>query len=230
MRPITKYKIGEKMRNCIFLEEKETLTVAVSKDKQFYFRKRMGLFKCQCGKEFIAAIIYIRNGNIKSCGCLRDNKIQQQGFKNVKHNLRHHPLYKIWKSMLYRCENTNNNNYHNYGERGISVCERWHNVENFVNDVYPTYKKGLQLDRINNDGNYEPSNCRWVTRKENCNNTRKNKFIEYNGMTKTISEWADYSSLPYYLISSRLNNYNWSIERTLTTPHIKLTSYKYSNS
>lgn len=86
------------------------------------------------------------------------------------------PLYRIWMGIRQRCRNKNRNRYYRYGGRGINICERWDSFHNFVKDMQPTYSIGLQIDRINNDGNYEPSNCRWVTPKENNRNRLTTKL------------------------------------------------------
>jgi len=217
MRPITKYTQGELMKNCIFLKEIDFITLQFKGVNKIKFVKRRALFKCSCGKEFEAAITHIRNGNVKSCGCLRDIKIKNQGYKNKTHGLHHHVLYKVWYSMIRRCEEMTDMSYFRYGARGIKVCKEWKDIHTFVKDMEPTYKKGLHLDRQNNNGNYCKDNCRWVTRKVNNNNTRRNRFIEYNGVIKTVGEWADFTGINYATLINRLNN--WDVERVFTTPY-----------
>jgi hypothetical protein len=109
--------------------------------------------------------------------------------------------------MLQRCQDKKSINYPLYGERGITVCDRWLNVNNFIEDMYPTYKKELQLDRINNNGNYEPINCKWSTKKENCNNRRSNRIIEYKGLKKNITEWTETLGIRKAVLTYRLNNW-----------------------
>jgi len=116
--------------------------------------------------------------------------------------------------MIRRCNDPNDFGYYNYGGRGITVCDRWKDINNFLSDVYSTYKEGLELDRINVNGNYEPDNCRWITRKQNMNNTRRSRYIEYDGITKTVSEWSDELNIPYKRLLARLNN--WSVEKSFT--------------
>lgn len=119
---------------------------------------RYGIFKCFCGKEFEAIMSNIKRGHTKSCGCLKTN------IDKIIHRLSGHRLYGVWNDMLRRCNNSNSKAYKYYGERGISVCERWYLLENFIEDMFPTFKEGLTLDRIDVEGNYEPNNCRWATK------------------------------------------------------------------
>lgn len=219
MRPITKYKEGTKIKDCIFLKEKDSIIVQFKGKNKTKFTKRIGLFKCHCGKEFESAIVYIKSGTVKSCGCLRDNKIKKQGYKNKTHGLRNNPLYSVWISMLSRCENTKDMNYFRYGARGIKVSKKWHDINIFIKDMEENYLKGLQLDRRDNNGNYSKENCRWVTRKVNANNTRKNRYVVYKGVKKTVGEWAEYTSIPYATLINRLNS--WDVEKVFTTPFNK---------
>ena len=135
-------------------------------------KKRYGLYKCSfCDKEFEARTGDIKSGNTKSCGCLT----------TATHGLRKHRMYSIWNNMMTRCYNMNTDEYKHYGGRGITVCERWHNIENFIEDIYPSFEEGLTLDRINVDGNYEPDNCRWVDKSTQAQNTRKLKSTNTSG-------------------------------------------------
>jgi hypothetical protein len=132
------------------------------------------LCKCDCGQKHTTTGHALRRGRVGSCGCAK------KGANNHRYSHGHagkgqvHKLYKVWASMLQRCNNPNNQDYRLYGARGIKVCKRWHNFSNFLADVgHPP--KGLTLDRYpNNNGNYKPSNWRWATPKEQRNNQRKN--------------------------------------------------------
>lgn len=123
-------------------------------------------------------------------------------------------IFSVWRSMMGRCRNKSDNRY---GGRGISVCDRWKRYNNFYDDMLPNYKKGLTLDRINNNGDYSPENCRWTTPKDQANNRSNNRMITYKGLTKTLQQWADYIGIQSATLRYRLNNW-CNVERCLTTP------------
>jgi len=158
-------------------------------------KERKARFKCTCGKEFEAIISSVKSGNTKSCGCYMINKIKES---NTIHGLRSHPLYIKWASIVSRCNNKNVNNYERYGGRNIKICKEWRkNFKSFYDYVtkLPNYrKKGVTLDRIDNDGNYEPGNLRWITiRQQNINRrTQKNNTSGYIGIgyNKYHKKWS----------------------------------------
>ena len=139
---------------------------------------------------------------------------------NKTHGIRNTRIYEIWKDMKKRCFNPNCAAYHLYGGRGIIVCEKWKdNVKDFYDWAMQNgYTDKLTLDRIDVNGNYEPSNCRWVTKKEQANNTRRNHQISYNGKTQTLQQWADELGISRVSLRHRICDYHWSIEKALTTP------------
>lgn len=142
--------------------------------------------KCDCGNENEALVSHLRSGNITKC-----NSNEHRKGVNIKHGLKNHPLYSVWAGMKRRCYNENSPNYPLYGGRGISVCDRWRNsVKNFYDDMIDGYSKGLHLDRIDVNGNYEPINCRWVTPIQNNNNKRLNWVVSFDGRTHTPTEWG----------------------------------------
>lgn len=165
-------------------------------------KSRFVICKCECGtiREFLLSSI--RYGYTQSCGCLLKER-------QTKHGISGHRLYKIFYGIKARCYYKLDDSYKDYGGRGITICDDW------LNDVKAFYdwaikngwKRGLDIDRIKNDQGYSPSNCRITTRKINANNTRKNVTIEYNGETKTLSEWADALRVNVDTLRSRLYNH-----------------------
>lgn len=148
---------------------------------------------CDCGNEIVASTINLTSGNTKSCGCLKTERIV---LFNTSHGGTHDRLYGIWKSMKHRCNNPNDSHYGTYGGKGISICDEWNDYKCFKDWAYKHgYDEDAEygectLDRIDNDGNYEPSNCRFVNRLIQANNTSKNHIIELNGHKMTIAEFA----------------------------------------
>ena len=154
---------------------------------------------CECGSVKTYKLCNLRNDRyVHSCGCARGLR------DGVKSGSRER-LYKTYINMKQRCDNPNVPNYYNYGGRGISVCEEWEKDYNtFRKWAYEAgYKQGLTLDRIDNNGNYGPTNCRWVNMKVQSNNTRKNIRITYNGETHTPTEWSDIVDIPDNVIRHR---------------------------
>lgn len=129
-------------------------------------------------------------------------------------------IHSIYKGMKDRCRYKTNDNYMRYGGRGIKVCEEWlSDFMNFYNwAINNGYKDNLTLDRIDSNGNYEPSNCRWLTYKEQANNTRRNNYITYNNETHSLTEWAEILGIKRSTLSNRIVTKHWSIEKAFTTP------------
>ena len=130
---------------------------------------------------------------------------------NRKHGMYQSYVYSSWKNMKHRCYYIYHNSYDGYGGRGITVCERWHNFINFYADMGDPPTQQHSIDRIDNNGNYEPGNCRWATKKEQVNNTQQNRFIEYQGKRLTIAQWAEKTGIPRGRLYWRINN-QWSVE------------------
>lgn len=152
----------------------------------------------------------LRNGTSKSCGCL-------QREATTKHGAWGKPLFNVWRNMITRCTNPKDKRYSRYGGRGIQVCDRWLNVNNFIADMTDGYEKGYQIDRINNDGNYEPSNCRWATTKQQTRNYSRNVVLEHDGKRLCAIDWADIVGIPAKTIYQRISD-GWSAADALTKP------------
>ena len=157
---------------------------ATEKSKSKY---RFGIYKCGfCGNNFKALVHHIKGGHTQSCGCL-----------NRKHNLSHTKIYKIWSDIKSRTLNPQHKQYNDYGGRGITICDEWLDVQNFYNWAMENgYSDELSIDRINNDGNYEPSNCRWTTQTIQNRNQRiqKNNKTGYKGVSfvKSKNKYTTY--------------------------------------
>lgn len=178
--------------------------------------------KCNCGNTTIVRSNSLLTGNTKSCGCLHEDITTKKNKERAKHGKCNTRLYRIWAHMKERCMKADCKSYKYYGKRDISVCDEWMEFEPFYKwAIANGYKKNLELDRINNDGNYCPENCRWVTRKVQANNKSNNVILEYNGKKMTLAEWSDYTGINYSTLESRLNQSGWSVEKTLTTPLLK---------
>jgi hypothetical protein len=149
-------------------------------------------------------------------------KAPERGSWSITHGKTRTRTYEVWKRMRQRCNNPNSSNAETHYNRGIRVCERWNKFENFLEDMGEIPEGDYSIDRIDNNGNYEPSNCKWATRKEQSNNRRSNKILIFQGKSKTLRQWCDKLNLNYRTIQNRLNSYGWSIEKALSTPVRKI--------
>lgn len=184
--------------------------VALVKD----YRTRKWLCVCDCGSFSTVSIYKLWDGLTKSCGCLnRDNSSVRKTTHGLSKSSR---AYHTWYGMRQRCQNKNSPKYPRYGGRGITVCERWEAFENFLQDMGEP-PKGTSLDRVNNDGNYEPSNCRWATPTQQVLNTSRNRVYEFQGKKQTISQWSEELGVSQFTIHSRIK-LGWSIGDVLTRP------------
>lgn len=169
------------------------------------------LCQCDCGNTTQVRSSSLRSGVTLSCGCLHGEN----------HNKSHDSLYRQWVGVIQRCTNPNSQNYHHYGGRGIRVCHEWltsfaayyAHVSRLPNYAAP----GHTLDRIDNDGDYEPSNVRWSTHNEQARNTRRNHLITYRNKTQCLMDWATEFDLTFDQLRNRLRR-GWPIERALTEP------------
>ena len=181
------------------------------------------LCQCDCGNTKIVKANNLRNGKTHSCGCLKKSMMTKKQFKHGESVGRRSAgtrLYRIWRSMNSRCYIQSATEYKNYGGRGIVVCDEWKcNYQSFKEwALLSGYADELTIDRIDNDGNYEPDNCRWVSREQQMLNKSNNRLLTYNGKTMTITEWSKLTGIDRRLIGSRIDRYHWTVERALTTP------------
>lgn len=172
--------------------------------------------RCDCGKEKEVYAESLIRGKSLSCGCLRQ---ERSVAATVTHGFARGPkktrTYKSWQKMKERCFNKNCKAYPDYGGGNITVCDRWvHSFENFLADMGER-PIGKCIERLNNDGIYEPDNCVWDTRKAQANNRRSSRILEFNGESKTMTQWGEFLGINPKTIWKRLDD-GWSIEKSLT--------------
>lgn len=173
-------------------------------------KQRRVVARCDCGETKSVLLSTLRRGSTKSCGCLRRTRLKKHGHSK-------HPLFQCWADMLRRCKSIGCKVYKHYGGRGIKVCDRWHEFENFVKDMGDR-PDGGELDRVDNDGDYCPENCKWSTRTEQLRNQRRSTAIEIDGVTKTLSEWALFYGIVSPAVASGRIHYGWDAIMAFTTP------------
>ena len=170
------------------------------------FRKSLWNCTCDCGGRSVSSAGNLRSGGATSCGCKRiaNGKARRTHGRDSKDR-----TYRIWSAMRSRCMTKSNKCYAGYGGRGITVCDRWSSFESFFEDMGEA-PDGLSIDRINNELGYSPDNCRWATQKEQTRNTRQNVWIEYNGETKVLTDWAAFAGVTHLTLYKRLKR-GWSV-------------------
>lgn len=177
-------------------------------------KSRRWVCRCDCGNVTVVSANSLRTNNTRSCGCMFVAAKARRGGLSLT------PELQAWRSMIGRCYNPNCAGFENYGGRGITVCERWLGAdghEHFLADMGVKPSPKHSLDRINNGGNYEPSNCRWALRAEQARNTRKTRMISFSGKTMCLMDWAAATGLSHSIIRHRLNR-GWSVAAALTEP------------
>ena len=174
--------------------------------------------KCDCGTESHRVEGgCLRNGRVTSCGCYARERSSERARTHGRRDSRE---YSIWRAMKKRCYVQNASGYARYGGRGIKVCNRWRDsFENFYEDMGPA-PEGMSLDRIDGDGDYAPSNCRWATIKQQQRNTCTNRLISYKNKTLTLVEWSEITGLASETIAARIKR-GWSTAKALETPVVK---------
>ena len=171
----------------------------------------MWLCKCDCGNTHISQSYPLTSGATKSCGCLQR---ELTSIKSRTHGMSKTRTYRSWAGMVNRCSNKTNKDYRDYGGRGISVCEQWKYFENFLLDMGEAPLLS-SIDRIDNNGNYEPKNCRWATAEDQAKNKRTSRLITFNGETLNITDWARRLAITDSSLRQRIAAHG--IESALTT-------------
>ena len=171
---------------------------------------------CSCGGEAVSTSGDLKSGNTKSCGCLQREKAASF---NKRHGMSRTPMYERWCNIKRRVYDEKCPSYKDYGGRGIKVCDRWlESFENFYEDMGDPPSEKYSIDRIDNDGDYCPENCRWATDREQSCNTSRNRILTHRGASKTMTEWCEIYSIRYSTVYDRITRYGWSVEDALTKP------------
>ena len=183
------------------------------KNRRWYW-----LCKCDCGNEKIIRGSHIGKAT-KSCGCLSKELTIERNKNHITHNMAHTRIYGIWSGIKQRCENKNGTGFKHYGGRGIMMCKEWE--KDFMSFYKWAIKNGyndyLTIDRIDVNGNYEPSNCRWITKWEQSRNTRRSRYITYHGRTQILKDWCKELQLNYSTIQHRIKKMHYTPEQAFET-------------
>ena len=182
--------------------------------------KTQWLCQCVCGRKTVVAASDLKRKrySTKSCGCMSSSLIAKA---RKTHGMSHHPAWGVWHSMKQRCMDPNHPAYHNYGGRGITVCQEWlDSFETFWADMGPTYQRGMDLDRINNNGGYHPGNCRWVSRKINSRNKRDSRMVDSSFGRITVAELSEKTGIGVTTLLYRLDH-NWPAKLLCIPPDLR---------
>lgn len=186
--------------------------------------------KCSCGNIIAAMSHPLTSGRTKSCGCLARETTKK---RSITHGMSYTREYNIWNSMIVRCEDPNSAAFKNYGGRGITICDEWrYDFAAFYNHIGKRPSPKHSVDRINNNGNYEPGNVRWATEREQHNNTRRNHKITVHGHTMSIAEWARFVNMKKVTLITRIKK-GWPPAKAVFQPvrhYSKLPHFKRTES
>ena len=188
----------------------------ICRDGKEYKNGSKWICRCSCGTVKSVFSQHLTRGVSQSCGCLAAEKnsetLKTHGMTNTR-------LFHIWQLMRERCYNSSHPAYNRYGGRGICVCKEWENFQPFYNwAMINGYAEDLTIDRIDNNGNYEPDNCRWVNLFVQANNKCNNRYFPYNGELHTLPEWSRLYGISFPALRSRVIYHGWTMERALTEP------------
>lgn len=191
-------------------------TVIEEGTPRYHGKYRIIYWMCRCDCGVIREVCgnTLKNGDSTSCGCFH-SELMSKIFRS--HGKTGSRAYRIWQNMLNRCRREKDEFWHRYGGRGIKVCDRWQVFENFLKDMGEP-EPGMQLDRVENDGDYSPDNCRWATVKEQAQNRTSNVRYQYSGKSKTLTEWAAAVGIKRSTLGMRIHSFHWPIEKALTVP------------
>ncbi len=180
---------------------------------------RRWLFLCECGTEKSILKVSVTSGKVRSCGCLHRERARS-GLNQTRHGQARKGqvtrLHSIWRGIIKRVDCTSGSNFAKYAGRGIKMCPEWRTFETFRDWAETAeYREDLWIERNDNDGDYEPGNCRWATQKEQARNRRTTRWITISGKTKSLAEWCEHQDLPYPRVKARLDLLGWTPERAL---------------
>lgn len=195
-RPV---QIGERFGRLVVIERAQNVGGG---DSRF-------LCKCDCGNTNVILGYSLRRGATFSCGCYQRERVRQA---STKHGLRGSPEFQAWIAMNHRCKNPKCKSFVNYGGRGIAVCDRWQNLQNFLDDMGPRPTPRHTLERKDNNANYGPENCVWATMKDQQNNRRNNRIVNFNGEALTLAQACERSGVNQATAESRINH-GWPEEK-----------------
>lgn len=178
---------------------------------------------CECGRTKNIRVYTLKTGDSTSCGCFA---AEQASKRVTTHGLSSHPLFQTWYDMYRRCNRPTRKDYHHYGGRGIKLCDAWmppaeQGFVRFLEDMSSSYSEGLEIDRIEVDGDYCPENCRWTTRAVNCSNRRSyfvNLKLQHNGETICLTEASKVSGIPNRILWDRMFKLGWSYAEAISKP------------
>jgi hypothetical protein len=186
---------------------------------------RQYLCECDCGNRKIIHGGSLRSGRSNSCGCLHKEITSRREYKHGHTaNKKWSQEYRAWKNMRYRCSSKKSSHYYRYGARGIKVCSRWNDFKLFIEDMGLKPSVKHSIERIDNDGNYEPSNCKWALESEQSRNKSTNRFLIFNGQKRILSDWSKILNLKPETIINRIKR-GWTVENALSVPKLRSGSF-----